>query len=468
MHSQISNFLPPLHLLACPNCYAGVDEGLEPHNHLCKHCDSQFFNLDGIACWFDSAMDQKTVWEHHLAVTKQMAEQNSQMMSQALQSPFTLKSTQARVQQMHQASNQSAGAVLDLLINAGLTPKMHDMLPPQDSGLFGSYFELMHRDWAWHSFKNDDFEDENLQQFELLKSIAQKSIKDSQNIGHVLVLGGGAGRLAYEFHQHFNPKSTTVLDINPLLIQSAHQVVNRKQSIRLDEVRKYPQINVDPSFERTLKLPKNHKECENLFFMVADAYNTPFKQQQFDVIITPWFVDVVGVDMKKTMGVVHSLLKPGSTWLNFGPLLYLDKLEYAHKYHQTEVEQLLQNLNFNMIQQDSKVMPYSLSPDDKRQQHEQIWCFGATSPKQSFSELSQQTFSNAAGINLPLWSLFTHLPIPKFKIDEQTHPVLKAIVEQIDGQTSADEVALMLEGKLPEHLNPSEVVCTLILENILK
>ena len=468
MSTQTSNLFPPLHLLACPNCYAGVDEGLEPQNHLCTHCDSKFFNLDGIACWFDCGTDQKTVWEHQLAVTKQMAEQNSQMMQQSIQNPFILKSTQTRVTQMHQASLQSANAICTILEDSGLTAKMHDMLPPQDAGLFGSYFELMHRDWGWHEFKNEEFEDENLEQFELLKSIAKKTIKDTQNIGNVLILGGGASRLAYEFHQYFNPTSTTILDINPLLIQSAHKIVNHKQTIRLDEVRQYPQINVEPSFERTLKLPNTHKECENLFFMVADAYNTPFKQQQFDLIITPWFVDVVGVDMKKTMGVVHSLLKPGATWLNFGPLLYLDQLEYAHKYHQKEVEELLQNLNFDLIEQETKVMPYSLSPNDKRKQLEQIWCFGAVAPKQSFSELSQQKYRNAGGIKRPIWSLFTHLPIPVYDMPEQSHPVLKSIVEQIDGQTSADEVALMLEGKLPEHLNPSEVVCTLIIENILK
>ena len=79
MSTQTPNLLPPSHLLACPNCYAGIDEGLDPQNHLCTHCDSTFFNLDGIACWFDCGTDQKTVWEHQLAVTKQMAEQNSQM-----------------------------------------------------------------------------------------------------------------------------------------------------------------------------------------------------------------------------------------------------------------------------------------------------------------------------------------------------------------------------------------------------
>jgi len=467
MSTQTSNFIPPLHLLACPNCYAGVQEGLDPYNHCCTHCGSKFFHLDGVACWFDCGADQKTVWEHHLAVTKQMAQQNSQMMQQAAQNPFALKSSQTRINQMQQASDQTARAVSDLLENAGLTPNMHEMLPPQDAGLFGNYFELMHRDWGWHEFTNSEFEDENMKQFDLLKSVAIKSIKDTQNIGNVLVIGAGAGRLAYEFHQHFNPASTTVLDINPLLIQSAHQVVNRKKTIRLDEVRKYPQINVSPSFERTLKLPKHHKDCDNLFFMVADAYNAPFKQQQFDVIITPWFVDIVGVDMRKTMGVIHSLLKPEATWLNFGPLLYLDGLEFGHKYHQQEIEQLIETLNFEMLEQDTQIMPYSFSPNDKRKQLEQLWCFAAKAPKQSFAEISEQTFTNASGMSLPKWALFTHLPIPKYDIAEQTHPVLKALAEQIDGQSSADEVALMLEGKLPEHLNPSEVVCTLLLENIL-
>ncbi|BCE02196.1 methyltransferase domain-containing protein [Marinicellulosiphila megalodicopiae] len=458
--------LPPEHLLACPNCYAGVNEGLNINEHTCAHCESSFFHLDGVPCWFDCGQDQKIVWEHHLAVTQQKAEQNTQAMLQATQSPFTLKSSDTRIKNMQKASEQSANAVSKILQDSGLTPKMHDMLPPEDAGLFANYFELMHRDWGWHNNTSEKFEDENIKQFELLKSITQNTFKDSK-IGHVLVIGGGAGRLAYEFHQFFNPQSTTVLDINPLLVQSAHQVIHNHKEIQLDEVRKYPQTEVDPSFSRTLKLPAEHKACENLFFMVADAYNAPFKQQQFDLIITPWFVDVVGVDIKKTMGVIHSLLKPDAHWINFGPLLYLDSMEFNYKYHQKEILELLNCLDMNLIDQKSEVMPYSLSPDDQRQRLEQIWCFSAQISNQSFETLSNQTFKNAKDVDLPKWALFTHLPIPAYNMAQQSHPVLQSIVEQIDGQTSADEVALMLEGKLPNHLNPSEVVCTLILDNIL-
>ena len=45
--------------------------------------------------------------------------------------------------------------------------------------------------------------------------------------------------------------------------------------------------------------------------VLADAFSPPFRPGQFDTVVTPWFIDIVPVDMRETLAVIHGLLAPG-------------------------------------------------------------------------------------------------------------------------------------------------------------
>ena len=75
---------------------------------------------------------------------------------------------------------------------------------PADQGLT-TYYANIHRDWCWGDAENDA-------SFEMLAAL----LRDAPP-GSVLVLGAGAGRLAYDLHMRTTAALTVALDFNPLL-----------------------------------------------------------------------------------------------------------------------------------------------------------------------------------------------------------------------------------------------------------
>ena len=69
---------------------------------------------------------------------------------------------------------------------------------PADQGL-NTYYANIHRDWCWG-------DEENTASLKQIESV----LHDSAELGKVLVLGAGAGRLAYDIHQRFECESVTV------------------------------------------------------------------------------------------------------------------------------------------------------------------------------------------------------------------------------------------------------------------
>jgi hypothetical protein len=83
---------------------------------------------------------------------------------------------------------------------------------PHQQGLTNYYINA-HRDWVWGAVEND-------------ASIAliEAALPAGYDWGRTLVLGAGAGRLAYDVHMRFAPSLTAAADFNPLLLFVAHAV----------------------------------------------------------------------------------------------------------------------------------------------------------------------------------------------------------------------------------------------------
>lgn len=66
----------------------------------------------------------------------------------------------------------------------------------------------------------------------------------------------------------------------------------------------------------------SHIPSPNVVLIEGD-FTTIFKGQDnsFDVIITLFFIDTAR-NLLSYFDTIHRLLKPGGTWINFGPLLY--------------------------------------------------------------------------------------------------------------------------------------------------
>ena len=84
---------------------------------------------------------------------------------------------------------------------------------PVSQGLT-TYYPNLHRDWCWG-------DSENRASLEAVLS----SLPAGASPRRVLVLGAGAGRLAYDLHEALRPVLTVALDFNPLFMLALQRIV---------------------------------------------------------------------------------------------------------------------------------------------------------------------------------------------------------------------------------------------------
>ena len=77
---------------------------------------------------------------------------------------------------------------------------------PTDQGL-NTYYANIHRDWAW----GDEENEASLKQIRAV-------LHDHAELGNVLVLGAGAGRLAYDIHMQLGGDTTIGTNSNTLSV----------------------------------------------------------------------------------------------------------------------------------------------------------------------------------------------------------------------------------------------------------
>ena len=110
----------------------------------------------------------------------------------------------------------------------------------------------------------------------------------------MLVLGAGAGRLAYDIHDNFDCAMTVAMDFNPMLMLVA-QTVTRGDTLELYEFPIAPQGFDDGAVKRTLSAPKALDDGFQL--VLGDALRAPFRAGAFDTIVTPWLIDIIDDDL---------------------------------------------------------------------------------------------------------------------------------------------------------------------------
>ena len=105
----------------------------------------------------------------------------------------------------------------------------------------------------------------------------------------MLVLGAGAGRLAYDVHMQTTARTTVALDFNPLLSIVADRVTRAEthRALRVPD----RAARADAAVLRTLAAPAPARA--GLVFVVADAHRPPFRHGAFDTVVTPWLVDIL-------------------------------------------------------------------------------------------------------------------------------------------------------------------------------
>ncbi len=416
-------------LLACPRCDTQLEA--QEHGHYCKACKVEFPQLDGIPFLFSEPAATWNAWRgrinHELA---RLTEQSAQI-EQEIEASELPDTTRKRLEHLRFACNDQQTKLRALMAS------MLDTSPPAarptylalrtrlptDQGL-NTYYQNLHRDWAWGN-------DENARSCELVCG------RFPGNRQRVLILGAGAGRLACDLHENAGPEQTVALDFNPLLLGIANRITNGN-SVSLWEFPIAPKRLEDCAVLNDLA---RRDIRPGLSFVLADALRPPFVAGSFDVVVTPWLVDILPVDFPELTMRINLLLKSNGCWINFGSLAF-PQPAFAQRYSLEECTEIVQTLGFAEPDITEDEIPYLNSPHSRHGRREQVvtWCAHKTADVRPLPRHSA----------LPEWLVTGREPVPltrSFELQAASTRIHAFVMSMIDGRRSIRDMARLMEDQ---------------------
>jgi SAM-dependent methyltransferase len=397
-----------LRVCRCPRCGGTIEA-----NARCGSCGIAFSEIGGVVCLFADPERVIARWRGQIARYESLAAEGVRAIDEQLGQFALMASTRLRLERLRAATSQNAETVVELFRSAGLDPA------PSESGDFTlvEYYDHILRDWADLAERR-----ENESAFELVSS------ECPDRLGRVAVLGAGAGRLAYDLAISGRADVTIALDRDPLLVLAARRIVFGG-GLRLFE---FPVMPVDAA-SVCVEHELTAKPAANLVFVLADAFDDSLAAGAFDTVVTPWFIDVAGDDLARTIGVIHRLVAPGGRWINLGPLSHPSDRPASRRYTEGELCELVRLAGFELGTIRKVWLDLLRSRASGRARSELALLFAA-----------KKTDAAVVDSDVPRWLVLSHIAIPRFSgLDgyRPEHGVLAYIARQIDGKTTLADIA---------------------------
>lgn len=303
-----------------------------------------------------------------LAVLQQDAQRTIRVIEEQFASSPAGSLARRRADAMIAAIDAQVGdisALLGPLLSDEAAEWAQDALPREFPPLLQHVHQII-RDWGWPA----DPQGENAQALDLVTSVL-----DGRPTGRMVVLGAGAGRLAYDLHRAHDANETTAVDVDPLVLTVA-DIVTRGGSARLREANADVDDLEHVSKEWTLRAP--HGAVERFSVVAANGLNPPLPDASFDTVLTPWFIDLVPSDIRAFLPVVRRLLAPNGRWVNLGPLRYGSHVPLPQRYTHQELFELAREAGFAVGRSRTASLPYLVSKLSGRGKVEWVLCFAAS------------------------------------------------------------------------------------------
>jgi hypothetical protein len=362
------------------------------------------------------------------------------LMADDASDPTLLEGTRRRIRHVHDAVASDCRTLVDLFadFDANSQPGTSAILPgavPRPSGTpLIACSEHLFRDFVWGRREGE-------QAVELVKRLAPGPL------GKTAVFGVGTGRLALDLKRELDAGEVLGLDINPLPLLVTSRLL-RGEELELHEYPVAPHSSEATAVRQRLKAPFPKPSGVALAF--ADALHPPVPPGSLDTVITPWFIDVVSADVRETAAAVNRALRPGGSWLNFGPLRFEGSL--TRLYSITEVHAIVSAAAFELGTQLSEELPYMHSPHSGSLRTDRVFGFSARKTSEAATLPAPALF--------PPWLTNTSLPVPvnpAFARLQKTSVFTVGILSMIDGQRSVTAIAEALArqwGLPPSSLLP--------------
>jgi hypothetical protein len=298
---------------------------------------------------------------------------------------------------------------------------------PQSQGL-ASYYDNIFRDWCWGA-------EENAAQLEAVAAVAGAHL--SSDVSAALTIGSGGCRLAYDFHAEFVSGASLALDINPLLLFAASRIVSGER-VALTEFPVAPICEADFAVGQTCIAPRALTADDDFHFLFADGLNPPLADNSFDVVLTPWVIDIVPQNLRDFALAVNRLVKPGGVWVNTGSLAFFHR-DPLWCYSEEETLELVERCGFEILSAERRPLPYLQSPHSAHRRIEHILSFSA----RKLEEVDDTRHYRY----LPEWLIDTAAPVPnrqEFAIASSDHLLRAQILAAVDGKRSMNDIAQAL------------------------
>ena len=418
-------------LLACPRCDKTPLEQEDSNLH-CKACDVDFPSINGIPWMFAEPQATLGEWRGRLQFALQQLSHEIAGLEQELKTGDLHSLTRRRLERYKKAveyHHRSLSKLLRPVDMQAVYGNYESYLAlrtrlPADQGL-NTYYANIHRDWAWGDEENGAS----------LKQV-QAVLHDHAKLGNVLVLGAGAGRLAYDIHRNLDCTTTVAMDFNPLLLLVA-QAVTRGETLKLYEFPIAPLALEDDAVLRSLTAPEVADERFHL--VLGDALRAPFPDGSFDTVVTPWLIDIITDDLPVLAARINNLLAENGRWINFGSLAFSSPRR-ARRYSPEETKAIVAENGFSNPYVSQKTIPYMCSPASRHGRQEKVFSFSAYKERDAKKPERYKA--------LPDWIVTGKEPVPlspSFRTQAMTTQVYSFIMSLIDGKRSIQDMASVLE-----------------------
>ncbi len=431
--------------LRCPACGAQTLRWVAS-TAVCNSCGHESPSLGPVPCLLAEPSHWRERWSTDLAAFSAMMRAAANATRRDLARFDLTTSARRRLQGFLDASERNAERIRALLATAGIVgsddAETVDATVAQADGRLPltHHYELLLRDWGW----GHDVEENRRARDHLLGLVADRSW------GRTLVLGAGAGRLAYDLHQAEAPSTTLALDLDPLLSLAAHAVLYAG-GISLAE---FPFAPDGAAWtDRVLQRPAAPLR-PGLHWLVADAIDPPVRRGAWDTVLTSWFIDVCDVDVRELITRIRTLLAPDGRWVNTGPLLYPASRPPAQRYPPPEVLELVGLGGFEVDQHTLEDVDYLRSPMSGHARRESVLSFVA----------HKAEFNPAGDRETPPWLILRNRPVPSLGGGGSGQPLLDATAALVDGLRSIEDIADLLVQTLPPELDRHDATAALLLE----
>jgi len=420
-------------LLACPRCdKTPLEQSGETYH--CKACDIDFPSVNEIPWMFAEPRAALGEWRGRLQFALQKLSHESAGLDQELKGTDLPALARRRVERYKKCVDSHRRKLQKLLrpVDVQSLQGNHETYLamrtrlPADQGL-NTYYANIHRDWAWGDEENQAS----------LKQI-QAVLHDHADLGNVLVLGAGAGRLAYDIHTNMHCTATVAMDFNPLLMLVAQAMADGKQ-LTLYEFPIAPLALEDDAVLRKLSAPQ--PAGEDFHLVLGDALRPPFPENSFDTVVTPWLIDIITEDFPTLAARINRLLKKEGRWVNFGSLAF-SNARRADRHSPEEVKAIVAENGFSDPYVSQATIPYMCSPASRHGRQERVFTFSAYKERNATKPERHKA--------LPDWIVKGNDPVPltaSFRQQAMTTQIYSFIMSLIDGKRSIKDMAIVLENQ---------------------